>query len=50
MSDPAVPGGPQVTPVVTPPPMPSIAASALEESKLLVARIRRALTAWVGFR
>lgn len=31
----------------TPPPMPSIAASAVLESRLLVARTRRAVATWL---
>jgi len=49
MTNPALPGEHPVPAVATgagtPPPMPSIAASALLESRLLVAQARRAILA-----
>ena len=53
MSNPALPGDPTASMVtasmvtVEPPPLPSIAASALLESRLLVERTRRSLLAWL---
>jgi hypothetical protein len=50
MRNPALPAGGADVPahdLTSPPPMPSIAASALLESRLLVDRARRTLAAWL---
>jgi hypothetical protein len=50
MANPAVPADSADIPAVdpsTPPPMPSIAASALLESRMLLERTRRALATWL---
>jgi hypothetical protein len=48
MTTPAPTGDPVVPAVLaTRPPMPSIASSALLESRMLIARTRRAVAAWL---
>jgi hypothetical protein len=50
MTNPALPVAATLAPtsLSVPPPMPSIAASALLESQLLVARTGRVLAAWLA--